>query len=63
MRLAQDPDHPDTLVIRRELARWRGDAADAELLHTMERAPGPEHPDTLAARRNMAHWRARHFKG
>jgi hypothetical protein len=56
------PEHPDTLVARRDLARWTGEAGDpaaardqtAALLPVMERVLGPEHPKTLAARGSLA---------
>jgi hypothetical protein len=59
------PDHPDTLVTRSNLARWRGEAGDPagaatateELLADYLRVLGPDHPDTLAARSNLAYWR------
>lgn len=47
-----EPDHPDTLAARHNLAFWRGEAGDAagsanafaELLPIRERVLGPEHP-------------------
>jgi hypothetical protein len=61
------PEHPDTLSVRNNLARWRGSAGDAEgavvalaeLLPVSERVRGPEHPDTLSVRNNLARWRRR----
>ena len=59
------PDHPDTLVTRADLARWRGEAGDAAgaaaategLLTDYLRVLGPDHPHTLSTRSNLAHWR------
>ena len=59
------PDHIDTLAIRSELARWRGEAGDPggaaaaseELLADYRRVLGPNHPDTLTIRHNLAYWR------
>jgi len=58
------PEHPDTLAVRANLARWTGEAGDAaksrdlfrELLSIRERVSGPEHPDTLTARSNLGYW-------
>ena len=58
------PEHPDTLVARRDLARWTGEAGDpaaardqsAALLPVIERISGAEHPDTLVVRSNLAYW-------
>jgi len=58
------PEHPDTLIIRANLARWAGEAGDparardqfAELVPVFERILGKEHPDSLAARASLAHW-------
>jgi hypothetical protein len=58
------PEHPDTLVVRGNLAYWAGMAGDAAgardqyaaLLPVRERVSGAEHPETLAARANLAHW-------
>ena len=58
-------DHPDTLIARDSLARWRGVAGDAagaatayeELLHDQLRVLGPDHPHTLGTRNNLAYWR------
>lgn len=60
------PAHPDTLGVRRELARWTGLDGDpaaardelAGLLPVMERVLGAEHPRTIAARQDLAHWTA-----
>ncbi|MXQ65073.1 tetratricopeptide repeat protein [Actinomadura rayongensis] len=59
-----DPDHPNTLTTRHNLAYWTGAAGDvvaardlfAELLPIRERVMGPDHPDTLDARHNLARW-------
>ncbi|MBF8191587.1 tetratricopeptide repeat protein, partial [Nonomuraea sp. K274] len=56
------PDHPDTMVIRGNLARWHAEAGDTagavtkceDLLADMLRVLGPDHPDTLATRNNWA---------
>ncbi|MEV6408695.1 tetratricopeptide repeat protein [Streptomyces bobili] len=61
------PDHPDTLVIRGNLAGWQGEAGDAagaatafeELLTDHLRILGPDDPDTLVSRGNLAGWRGR----
>jgi hypothetical protein len=58
------PEHPSTLYIRMELARWTGEAGNpagardqlAALLPIQERVSGAEHPDTLAVRAVLAHW-------
>ena len=57
-------EHPDTLRVRDNLARWTGEAGDAAgardqyaaLLFVRERVSGAEHPKTLTARANLAHW-------
>ncbi|MFC5056048.1 FxSxx-COOH system tetratricopeptide repeat protein [Saccharothrix xinjiangensis] len=59
------PDHPDTLVVRHNLASWRGQAGDVAgafddyraLLTDCLRVLGDDHPDTLVTRNNLAHWR------
>ncbi|SER03038.1 tetratricopeptide repeat protein [Actinokineospora terrae] len=59
------PDHLDTLAIRHNVARWRGEAGDAagaahalaELLDDYLRVLGPDHPDTLITHHNLAYWR------
>jgi hypothetical protein len=56
------PDHPDTLAIRGNLARWRGEAGDPagaaaafeNLLADYLRVLGPDHPDTGTIRHNLA---------
>jgi Tetratricopeptide repeat len=61
------PEHPDTLIVRQELAHWTGvtgnwaDARDqyAALVPACERVSGPEHPDTLRARHELARWTRR----
>ena len=60
---AYGPEHPDTLAVRGNLARWTGQAGDAAaardqlaaLLPVRERVLGPEHPDTLTARSDLAY--------
>jgi hypothetical protein len=57
-------EHPDTLAIRRNLARFTGRAGDpaaardlfAELLPVFERVLGPEDQRTLTSRHNLAYW-------
>ncbi|WP_433233745.1 tetratricopeptide repeat protein [Micromonospora sp. CA-248260] len=57
-------DHSDTLIIRGNSARLRGEAGDAaravrafeELLTDQLRVLGPDHPDTLRTRHYVAHW-------
>ena len=59
------PNHPDTLVARRDLAWWQqaaGDAAGAvvayaELLADQLRVLGADHPDTLTTRHGLAYSR------
>ena len=59
-----DPEHPDTLAARVNLAYWTaraGDPAgardqDAARLTVHEPVLGPEHPDTLDLRANLARW-------
>ena len=58
------PEHPDTLIVRGNLAYWAGMAGDAAgardqfaaLLPVRERVSGPEHFETLIARGNLARW-------
>jgi hypothetical protein len=58
------PDHPDTLVARHSLARWRGEAGDPagaaaalqELLVDRVRVLGAEHPHTVATRHSLTRW-------
>ncbi|MEU8048131.1 tetratricopeptide repeat protein, partial [Micromonospora echinofusca] len=62
-----DPDHPDALATRHNLASWRGQAGNPagaatafeQLLTDRLRVLGPDHPDTLATRHNLAYWRGR----
>ncbi|MCL8013859.1 tetratricopeptide repeat protein [Streptomyces sp. AS02] len=59
------PDHPDTLIARRNLAYWRGMTGDAagaaaafeELLPDCVRVLGEGYPFTLAVRHELARWR------
>lgn len=59
------PDHPDTLVVRHNLACWRGHAGDAAgaaqalqaVLTDRLRTLGPDDPRTLATRSELAFWR------
>lgn len=59
-----DPDHPDVLTTRHNLARWLGKAGDPQnavrcfeqLLVDRIRILGPDHPHTLANRHNLAYW-------
>lgn len=59
------PDHPDTLIARSGVARWRGAEGDAagaatayaELLADRERLLGPDHADTLITRAILTRWR------
>ena len=61
---AYGPEHPQTLAVRGNLARWTGQAGDAAaardlyaaLLPDLERVSGAEHPETLTARGNLARW-------
>ena len=58
------PEHPDTLIVRGNLAYWAGMAGDAAgardqfaaLLPVRERVSGPEDPETLIARSNLSYW-------
>jgi hypothetical protein len=58
------PEHPHTLIARRQLARWTGEAGDpaaaqdllAGLLPVFERVLGPEHRHTLGTRHQLARW-------
>jgi hypothetical protein len=60
---AYGAQHPDTLVVRAQLARWTGEAGDAAgardqcaaLLPISERVLGPEHPDTLTTWHKLAY--------
>jgi Tetratricopeptide repeat len=61
---AYGPEHPHTLNVRHNLARWTGEAGDAArardqfaaLLPVRERVQGAEHPDTLVTRHELARW-------
>ena len=58
------PEHPDTLIVRGNLAYWAGMAGDAAgardqfaaLLPVRERVSGPEYFETLVVRGNLARW-------
>ncbi|MER6000849.1 tetratricopeptide repeat protein [Nonomuraea angiospora] len=58
-------DHPDALITRSNLERWRAEAGDVtgavtayeELLTDFLRVLGPDHPDTLITRNNLERWR------
>ncbi|MFC6900240.1 tetratricopeptide repeat protein [Nonomuraea dietziae] len=58
-------EHPDTLTVRHDLARWTGEAGDAiaardqlrDLLPSRERVLGAAHPHTADTRRQLAYWR------
>jgi hypothetical protein len=64
------PEHPDTLRVRHNLARWTGEAGDAAaardqyaaLLPIRERVLGPEHPDTVTTRASLAVWTGRNSR-
>jgi len=75
---AGDPGGPgagrelrDALTVRRELARWTGEAGDAagardqlaELLPVVKEALGGQHPDTLAVQRQLGHWKGNWSRG
>jgi hypothetical protein len=57
-------EHPDTLTVRGNIARWTGEAGDpaaardlyAELLPIYEKVMGAEHPGTLDIHAKLAHW-------
>ena len=59
------PDDHDTLTVRANLARWRGESgnpagAAAELEQVLDdrlKVLGPDHPDTLSTRSHLAGWR------
>jgi TIR domain-containing protein/tetratricopeptide repeat protein len=61
------PEHPDTLAVQDDLARWTGEAGDAAgardryaaLLAVREKLSGSEYPTTLAVRDNLAYWTGR----
>ena len=60
------PEHPDTLIVRADLARWTGEAGNAAgardqsaaVLPVVERVSGLEHPLTQDARLNLEGLRA-----
>ena len=57
-----DPEHPDTLTSRHNLADAYADAGRTSeaidlfeaVLATRERVLGPDHPDSLSSRHNLA---------
>lgn len=57
-------DHPTTLTVRDNVARWTGYCGDhagalrlyKELLTDRIRVLGQDHPDVLATRENIAYW-------
>jgi hypothetical protein len=61
----QGPAHPDTLIARHNLARWRGEAGDAEgavaaftdLVEDRRRILGPDHADTQKSEAALTHWK------
>ena len=65
-RTAFGAEHPETLLLRENVAHWTGVAGDpaaardqyAELLTDCERALGPEHRRTAATRVELARWTA-----
>jgi Tetratricopeptide repeat len=60
------PEHPDTLTVRSNIARWTGEAGDAAaagdlfagLLPVRQRVSGPEHSYVLIIHGNIARWTA-----
>lgn len=60
------PNHPNTLLVRDNLARWRGDAGDPigaaaaleQLVPDCVRVLGAEHHTTLMSRAHLARYRA-----
>ena len=60
----QNPDHPDVLTTRNNIAQWTGECGDArgalrlfqELLPDQVRVLGPDHPGVLTTRSNIASW-------
>jgi hypothetical protein len=58
-------DHPATMAVLRNLARWRGGMGDAagavacfdRVYRYLCATLGPDHPDTLLVRSNRARWR------
>jgi hypothetical protein len=63
-QFALDPDHPDTMITRGNLAAWLGKAGRVdeavtrfeELLSDQMRVLGRDHADTLTARSDVAYW-------
>jgi hypothetical protein len=61
-----NPDHPDTLTTRSNIASWWGEAGRVDeaikqstaLLADRTRILGADHPDTLETRNNLAYWLA-----
>jgi tetratricopeptide (TPR) repeat protein len=61
-----DPDHPDTLLVRNNIASWLAEAGKldeaidqfAQVLIARERTLGADHQATLNSRHNLATWRA-----
>lgn len=61
------PDHPHSLIVRANIARWLGQAGNPagaaaafeRLLPDVDRVLGADHPDTLTTRANIARWRGR----
>src|SRR5689334_17416185 len=57
-------DHPETVSIRANLARWTGEAGNvtqarddfAALLPHAQRVLGADHPETVSIRANLARW-------
>ncbi|MGW1774901.1 tetratricopeptide repeat protein [Streptomyces sp. NPDC002104] len=62
-----EPDHPQTLSTRHEIARWLGQKGDVlgaraafeRLLSDRRRILGAEHAQTLATQHSLAYWRGR----
>ncbi|MFF9870308.1 tetratricopeptide repeat protein [Streptomyces sp. NPDC013953] len=65
VRARLGPDHPRTLTLRHEIARWQGSTGDAlgakaafeELLTDRVRVLGQEHAQTLTTQHSLAYWR------
>jgi hypothetical protein len=63
----QGPSHPDTLIIRDNIAGWTGECGDIaealrlyrELLPDQVRVLGPSHPQVLTTRDQIAYWTER----
>ncbi|MFI5915731.1 NB-ARC domain-containing protein [Dactylosporangium sp. NPDC051541] len=64
LQRSQAPDTDDTLTVRHEIAKWRGQAGDARgaaeafagIVDDRLRVSGPEHRKTLSARLEAALW-------